>query len=1121
MSDTAMFESPVELPDDAPGDDRVDRALAERTARVEREQALMWLMEQAGDDPASIGAALGASISQDPDQIRAAGERIGFTRHIREGVNQARQDVGAVARDLAIGGTETPTQIVGGARDAAQAALNGIDAAGDAIAAAVGDTSVDPDKTGFELPSIREPKSTTGSIIRGVAQFLTGFAAGGTVIKGGGMAAAAAKGAISDFAFFDGQDANLSNLIQSNPDLANPVNEYLASDPEDSEAENRFKRAIEGLGLGAMVDAFTPAVRSIRASRRSAGASARQRAAESRALDPDVVPARPLDMLGPEDGPLVEKMAKASKETATDVPDDVAAKSLTKGLTPLGDGDVFVNFAKIESPDDIKRVIQDVSTALKPSVDDARRGVRTHKETLASAEDIDAFDAIMRRRHGQPLNAEESVAARTVWVAAADKLQAVAKDAASNASPESLFQFRKMLATFHAIQKEVLGARAETARALNSWKIPVGGGRQKMASIEAAMNNFGGVEVNFDLARKVAAIGGDKAHLGEFVEKSVYAKTRDSVQEYWINSILSGPQTHLVNMLSNTYVAGLNMAETAVAARLGRIIGGENVVEVGEALAQGYGAISGFRDALRNAAKSFKTGQTGFGINKIEGARHKAISSTNWGLRSDSYTGRAVDGLGAVVNMPGRALGAEDEFFKTIGYRMSLHSQAYRQVQKEIGEGSLEKSAAKSRLAELIANPDESMSLEAANHAAYQTFTNEPGPMVRWLMQGRAKIPMLKFVIPFLNTPANIFKYTLERTPLAPVSAKFRAAVAKGGAGADIALTKMAMGTMTMMAGLDMAINGQITGSGPSKFSERDNLRRQGWQPNSVRIGDKFFAYNRLDPLGAQLGLAAEMGEYLVNSGELDDDEMENFTRTFAAAVFSVAETATSKTYLTGLSDLVEAVNDPDRFATSYIKRFAGGFIPNIARTVTRANDTVPRYTVGVIDEMKSRLPGFSDDLPPRRDLWGREIKWESGLGQVYDMVSPIYGSTYKPEAIDLEMQKDGWFLGAPGKAFKFEGEEIRLRDRPEVYSKLLEVGGSFKPSQMGDAGSGLIEKFGDISQLNALNAIVDGKHTMSEEYSALTDPEDRERFIRYKVVAPYRRAAKVFVISEFPDLIK
>ena len=61
-----------------------------------------------------------------------------------------------------------------------------------------------------------------------------------------------AAGAAADFLVFDAQEERLSNLINMNESLRNPVTEYLASKGEDEgELEGRFKNVIEGLFLEA------------------------------------------------------------------------------------------------------------------------------------------------------------------------------------------------------------------------------------------------------------------------------------------------------------------------------------------------------------------------------------------------------------------------------------------------------------------------------------------------------------------------------------------------------------------------------------------------------------------------------------------------------------------------------------------------------------------------------------------------------------------------------------------------------------------------------------------------------------------------------------------------------
>ena len=111
-------------------------------------------------------------------------------------------------------------------------------------------------------------RTVTGGLVRGVSQFLTGFLPALKGLKvlgvGGQLVRAATAGAAADALVFDPHEARLSNLIEENEALKNPVTEYLAAQPDDTDAEGRFKNAIEGLGLGALADGLFRAVKVLR-----------------------------------------------------------------------------------------------------------------------------------------------------------------------------------------------------------------------------------------------------------------------------------------------------------------------------------------------------------------------------------------------------------------------------------------------------------------------------------------------------------------------------------------------------------------------------------------------------------------------------------------------------------------------------------------------------------------------------------------------------------------------------------------------------------------------------------------------------------------------------------------
>jgi hypothetical protein len=116
-----------------------------------------------------------------------------------------------------------------------------------------------------------------------------------------------------------------------------------------------------------------------------------------------------------------------------------------------------------------------------------------------------------------------------------------------------------------------------------------------------------------------------------------------------------------------------------------------------------------------------------------------------------------------------------------------------------------------------------------------------------------------------------------------------------------------------------------------------------------------------------------------------------------------VAQNVTSKTYLSGLAEFFDVMSsvsaDPENNNTraqAWIERLAGTVVPSGVAQLERTLDPGLSATNGIIEKIKSRLPGYSDDLPPRRNIFGEPIILSGGLGP--DIMSPIYKSTDKKD---------------------------------------------------------------------------------------------------------------------------
>jgi hypothetical protein len=822
--------------------------------------------------------------------------------------------------------------------------------------------------------------------------------------------------------------------------------------------------------------------------------------------------------------------------------------------------EVFVNWARIDTPDDVKQVIGQMADAMAPEISARQRGVRTNKTTTAAAGDENAWKILIGERKGNLPTAEEQLALRQLWASSGEKLMETAK-LAQTGDAEAMFAFRRMMAVHNMIQQEVLGIRTETARALQQWRIPAGGGAEKMKQLEFALRNHGGLEVSQSLAQRIAVLAeqpGMAGALDQMVRKGATAKTMDAVREVWINAILSGPKTHIVNMMSNSAVVAQSIVERAVAGRIGSILNPVDGVKIGEAQAMAFGVRMAMRDALRNAWKTMQTGESGFGMGQIEGPRTRALSSEAAGVEATSLLGRGLDMMGSVVNVPGRALTASDEFFKSINYRAELWAQAFRTASEEVERGTLKRAKLKDRMAEIIMDPPEDIRLKAADLAAYNTFTSTPGKVSQQLMKLRNTLdettgtPIGTMLIPFINTPGNIMKYTFERTPLAPLMSRFRADMAAGGARRDLALARMGLGTITMLTALDLAMDGHLTGRGPAGKGQKDAGERQamarvGWQKYSVRVPTKYrdgkptdfryYAFNRADPVGGQLAMAAEIAEAINNS---DGMNVEGISEVLSAGILGASQVYMNKSYFSGLTKFMDALQDPERYGEGYFNGLVESFIPTGVAEVARSIDPVQRHVTDMTDALMKRTPGLSKSLSPRLDYWGQPIEYSSGLGSTYDALSPIYSrSTETAEPIDKEFFKLNYFP-THAASIRVDGGTVSLRNMPKARNALVELTAATKASKLLDANEDALldarkkstirdlEALGDLTLKEALNGIVTNtndelvQHFVrrgSETESYFEADADEKQKIISDVIGAYRQAATLQVIREFPEI--
>ena len=759
----------------------------------------------------------------------------------------------------------------------------------------------------------------------------------------------------------------------------------------------------------------------------------------------------------------VESLVKAAKEGGME--------SLARAVKESD-----FNFAHIDTADEVKETIDAFSAAFEKETDLAKHGTQSFGDIKELANELGAGEKSLRELYQGTNNLGARILAhRALLTASAEQVTKLAR-LASSGDAEGILALRKHVALHASIQAQMKGVQTEVARALGQFRI-------QSTSIDLAINErnqlidaMGGHAANIKFAQQLADIT-DPAALNAVIRKGAMARGKDALYEAWVNGLLSGPVTHVVNMTSNGLVAIASPAERLLAGMYGKVLRpGEDIVRMGEAKAQLYGMLEGLKDATRitkygmdtlkkaggealhgnfSAAKglledsadefggAWRAAATdapvldnaAFGTRQYD-LQESAISAANLGFDQASFMGKFVDGLGAMVRTPGRLLTTSDEIFKTIHYRGELKAQAYRQATSE----GLHGDELFKRVASLTEDPTPELSAMALDAARKGTFTNPLGEMGGAAQNLINKLPGGRWIVPFVRTPTNIMKFVGERTPgLNLLAEGVRAEFAAGGARRDMMLAKTTMGGAMYALGGYMAAQGMITGGGEKVLTAE---KLSGWQPYSIKVGDTYVAYNRMDPFGMFLGLAADAVDL---SGHLDPTEMGDFA---SMATLAVSRNLVSKSYMKGVIDLIDAFQQPEGKMDRYLQNLIGTVVPAAANAARKEDDPLAREVWSYTDAIKNRLPGYSKDLPPVRNVFGEPQKLAGGLGP--DMVSPFRTSVASTDPLATEVARLNIDLKKPPKTLHTAPGAPGVDLTPQQYDRLTEIAGGLFKTELG-----------------------------------------------------------------------
>jgi hypothetical protein len=497
------------------------------------------------------------------------------------------------------------------------------------------------------------------------------------------------------------------------------------------------------------------------------------------------------------------------------------------------------------------------------------------------------------------------------------------------------------------------------------------------------------------LVSVLTATGGDPRSLRRLATPSIWQRLMDKTQFLYVNNLLWSPKTHAVNFATNAFMIAARPAQRwmgsfAVGGRAGSAIRME-------AVKQYQYMASSLIDGLEAAAGAWRTADSVLSPRSAEaatiglstGQEVAAMSFKSWDSLSNVLYNAQTFAVKA-AGFPTRGLGTVDELTKQLVYRSKVQASAFVEGTENGLKGADLDAFIRNRLDGAFDEVGRGVDGVALQEARVATFSQDllSGTMGKSTQAFVNNHPILRFVLPFVKTPTNVFREGIRLTPgLNLLQSEYRSMLS-GSLGAERqaqAVGQMAMGSIVMgVAGL-MAANGFVTGGGPTDRTQKRSLESTGWRPYSWVFpradgGKTYIPFNRLDPIAMPFGVVADLVDAM-NVADEDDPLYSRIMEGAMAGMFSLVKQMNDKTYLMSINQVVQLLSDgDDQKWSSYFGQTASNLVPGAAGMRLANQDPYMRDARGFVDKIMATIPGLSEKVPARYDIWGEPRGVNKGL---------------------------------------------------------------------------------------------------------------------------------------------
>ena len=447
-------------------------------------------------------------------------------------------------------------------------------------------------------------------------------------------------------------------------------------------------------------------------------------------------------------------------------------------------------------------------------------------------------------------------------------------------------------------------------------------------------------------------------------------------------SMLFNPKTQIRNIVGNAAITPVNAVSDVFSAAVDKILAKKTGVRTtGMANIGAY--LKGSKQGAYEATNDFKLGINTKNINqnRFEVGQGKAFNEKMQGVKSIfNPINKAGNKIDSMLNY---ALDVGDRVFSQGAFNQSIQNQMILNNTNKITQDMV----------------------DIAEQEALSRTWNDDNNYTKFVLDVRRGLNKIgpksyglgDILIPFAKTPANLTKAIVDYSPAGLVTSLLDVKNVKNNIEMGTLtpqmqhefaqrLGKATAGTLLYILGTALA-KAKVTSGGNDDDKEVSDFMRNtlGIQPYSIKIGNKSFTYDWMQPAAAPFAITADLEKKKGEKQNLHD------------AISSVADTGFNllmeQSFMQSINDVLsgygskfEKIEDqvyglPARSLPTFLKQI-NDMIDSKTRMVYEKNSKLQSG----INQVKTKTPGLSESLPIKRDTLGREINKYGGENNIFNV---------------------------------------------------------------------------------------------------------------------------------------